>query len=124
MQIVFEKTWNITLSEQQKQTFIQQFSKITQTKAEFTAHPIRIKRKRNGGIVATVFLQNHHQTAWLLRQASIHLVNEFGDRVASTTLTLSLDIPPRSAMPWSFIFPPEHITSDEEPRQQWTLDIH
>ncbi|PIC64530.1 hypothetical protein CSV79_06110 [Sporosarcina sp. P13] len=123
MQLVFEKTWEATLSKQQKLAFIQQYATKEPLNDEFTVSPILIKRKRNGGVVATVFLQNNRSTELAIRDTDVYVVNEFGDIIAQETFSLSLDIPPYAATPWSFVFLPGQVVSDEEPTDEWRVEV-
>ncbi|PIC98413.1 MULTISPECIES: SLAP domain-containing protein [unclassified Sporosarcina] len=123
MQIVFEATWEATLSDKQKQAFILQYETKKSVHEEFTATPILLKRKRNGGLVATVFLQNNRNELLSIREAIVCVVNEHSDVVAEETFSLSLDIPPFAATPWSFIFLPTYVHSIEEPSDGWKVII-
>ncbi|ARF13759.1 SLAP domain-containing protein [Sporosarcina ureae] len=123
MQIVFEATWEATLSDQQKQAFIHQYETKRSVQEEFTATPILLKHKRDGGLVATVFLQNNRDEVLSIREATVCVVNERGDTVAEETFSLSLDIPPFTATPWSFVFLPTYVNSIEEPTDGWKVII-
>lgn len=123
MQIVFEETWEATLSDQQKQAFINQYETKRSVNEEFTATPILVKRKRNGGIVATVFLQNNRAELLAIRETTACIVNERGETVAQETFPLSLDIPAFAATPWSFVFLPTYVDSIEEPAEGWQVII-
>ncbi|GKV65053.1 MULTISPECIES: SLAP domain-containing protein [unclassified Sporosarcina] len=124
MQVIFEKTWEDTLSDQQKQTFIQQYSRKDLIKGGFTASPILLKKKRNGGLVATVFLQNNSSVPLSLRVITAHLINELGETMAHERFSLSLEIPPYTATPWSFVFSPEHMKSAAEPADTWSVLVN
>ncbi|AXH99957.1 SLAP domain-containing protein [Sporosarcina sp. PTS2304] len=123
MQLVFEKTWDATLSEQQKLAFIQQYATKEPIIDEFTASPILIKRKRHGGIVATVFLQNNRSTHLAIRDTNVYVVNELGEVIAQETFSLSLDIPPYAATPWSFVFLPGQVLVNSEPTDEWKVEV-
>ena len=123
MQIVFEKTWEATLSDQQKQAFIHQYETKRLVHEEFTATPILLKRKRNGGLVATVFLQNNRDELLSIREATVCVVNERGEIAAEEEFSLSLDIPAFAATPWSFVFLPTYVDSMEEPNDRWKVRI-
>ncbi|ARF16886.1 SLAP domain-containing protein [Sporosarcina ureae] len=123
MQIVFDATWEATLSDQQKQAFIHQYETKRCKQEEFTATPILLKHKRNGGLVATVFLQNNRDEVLSFREATVCVVNEQGVTVAEETFSLTLDIPPYSATPWSFVFLPTHVDFIEEPTDEWKVII-
>ncbi|ARJ38438.1 hypothetical protein SporoP8_05925 [Sporosarcina ureae] len=123
MQIMFEETWDATLSDQQKQAFIYQYETKRSVHDEFTATPILLKRKRNGGLVATVFLQNNRDELLSIREATVYVVNERGETAAEETFSLSLDIPSFTATPWSFVFLPTCVDSTEEPTDGWKVFI-
>lgn len=123
MQVVFEKTWNDTLSEQQKQAFIQQYNIHQPINGGLSASPILFKQKRNGGLVATVFLQNNSDTAASVEAITVELLDENGDTAARETFSLSLDIPPFTATPWSFVFSVDHVMATEAPTELWTVEI-
>ncbi|MDV6379322.1 SLAP domain-containing protein [Sporosarcina sp. GW1-11] len=123
MQLVFEKTWDATLSEQQKLAFIQKYAMKEPTNDEFTASSILIKRKRDGGVVATVFLQNNRSTKLAIRDTNVSVVNEFGDIVANEMFSLSMDIPPYTATPWSFVFLPGQVVYDGVPTDEWKVEV-
>ncbi len=123
MQIVFEKTWEATLSDQQKEAFIYQYETKRSVNEEFIATPILVKRKRNGGIVATVFLQNNRAELLSIRETTVCVINECGEIVAQETFSLSLDIPAFAATPWSFVFLPTCVESAEEPTEAWQVSI-
>ncbi|PIC57376.1 hypothetical protein CSV80_08835 [Sporosarcina sp. P12(2017)] len=123
MQIVFEATWEATLSDQQKQAFIHQYETKRSVQEEFTATSILLKHKRDGGLVATVFLQNNRDEVLSIREATVCVVNGRGGTAAEETFSLSLDIPPFSATPWSFVFLPAYVDSIEEPTDGWKVII-
>ncbi|PIC81938.1 SLAP domain-containing protein [Sporosarcina sp. P1] len=123
MQIMFEETWEATLSDQQKQAFIYQYETKRSVHDEFTATPILLKRKRNGGLVATVFLQNNRDELLSIREATVYVVNERGETAAEETFSLFLDIPSFTATPWSFVFLPTCVDSTEEPTDGWKVFI-
>lgn len=123
MHIMFEETWEATLSDQQKQAFIYQYETKRSVHEEFTATPILLKRKRNGGVVATVFLQNNRDELLSIREATVCVVNERGETAAEETFSLSLDIPSFTATPWSFVFLPSCVDSTEEPTDEWKVII-
>ncbi|ARD47717.1 hypothetical protein SporoP37_05900 [Sporosarcina sp. P37] len=121
MQIVFEKTWEATLSDQQKQAFIHQFELKKSVGAEVTITPILLKRKRNGGLVATVFLQNNRPDVLSLRETAVHVLNEREELAAEENFSLNLDIPAFTATPWSFVFLPAYVETTEEPNDGWKV---
>lgn len=121
MQIVFEKTWDATLSDQQKQAFIHQYRTKRSVHDEFKATPILMKRKRNGGLVATVFLQNNRAELLSLREVTVSVVDEQDQLVATENFTLSLDIPAFAATPWSFVFMPSYVNLIKEPTDAWQV---
>lgn len=123
MQVLFEKTWNETLSEQQKQAFIQQYNIDQQINGGLSASPILIKQKRSGGLVATVFLQNNSDEAVSVETTTVELHDENGDTAASETFALSLKIPPFTATPWSFVFSSDHVRTSVAPTDLWTVEI-
>ena len=123
MQIVFEETWEATLSDQQKQAFIRQYETKRSVHEEFTATPILLKRKRNGGLAATVFLQNNRDELLSIREATVCVINDQGEIAAEEAFSLTLDIPAYAATPWSFVFLPTYVDSMEEPTDGWKVII-
>lgn len=123
MQIVFEKTWEATLSDQQKEAFVQQYETKRSVHEEFTVTPILVKRKRNGGLVATVFLQNNRAELLSIRETTACVVNEHGEIVAQGNFSLVVDIPAFAATPWSFVFLPTYVSTMEEPTDKWKVFI-
>lgn len=121
MQVIFEKTWEDTLSDKQKQAFIQQYSMKDMVNGGFTASPILLKKKRNGGLVATVFLQNNSSVLLSLNEISAHIENDSGETVAEEYFALSLEIPPYAATPWSLVFSPDHVKTADEPLDSWRV---
>ncbi|WP_301109708.1 SLAP domain-containing protein [Sporosarcina sp.] len=123
MQVIFEKTWEDTLSDKQKQAFIQKYGMKDMVNGGFTASPILMKKKRNGGLVATVFLQNNSSVLLSLNEIFAHIENDSGETVAEEHFTLSLEIPPFAATPWSLVFSPDHVNTVYEPLDSWKLVV-
>ncbi|EGQ26177.1 MULTISPECIES: SLAP domain-containing protein [Sporosarcina] len=121
MQVVFEETWEDTLSDQQKQAFIHQYKTKKPVHKGFTASPILMKRKRDGGFVATVFLQNNRSSLLSIREVTATVLNEQEEVIAQDKFVLTLDVPPYTATPWSFVFSPENVQSVDEPSDSWRL---
>lgn len=123
MQVLFEKTWNDTLSDQQKQAFIQQYNIDQPINGGLSASPILIKQKRNGGVVATVFLQNNSDEAVSIETLTVELHDERGRTAARETFSLSLNILPYTATPWSFVFSSDRVMTAETPADSWTVEL-
>ena len=105
MKLHFHPVWEQTLPSKGKAELTAAFTAIPPSHS-FNASPYLIKRKRNGGIVATVFLQNGTAYPISLDHVQVQLEQQ-KMRLAQHNFDESLVIPPNSTMPWSFVFPPE-----------------
>lgn len=105
MKLHFHPVWEQSLPSKGKAELTAAFTALPASHS-FIASPYLVKRKRNGGIVATVFLQNGTAYPVTLEQVQVQLYQQ-KKRLAQHKFEESLVIPPNSTMPWSFVFPPK-----------------
>ncbi|MCG3088968.1 SLAP domain-containing protein [Sporosarcina cyprini] len=120
MKLHFHPVWEQTLPSKSKSELTAAFTALSPSHS-FGASPFLVKRKRNGGIVATVFLQNVTAYPVTLEKVQVQLYDQ-KKRIAQNIFDESLVIPPNSTMPWSFVFPPES-TEEGDITEQMTVSI-
>lgn len=119
--VVFHSVWEEKLHIKERANYLRQAERLTDTTN--TVLPIRINEKKNGGLVATVFIQNKELVEWSLEQIVIALHDEAGNLCAQQSFTLDLHIPGQSMMLWSFVFDRENRTTKNAPSNKWTAHV-
>lgn len=102
--IHFHPVWDQQLSEKEKETYIQKAQPLSIPEQAFTVSPIMTKYKRNGGLVATVFLHNGFPYPLRLHKLFVRIINQHNEAIAQGDFSSSLEISPMSSQPWSFVF--------------------
>ncbi|QTD41795.1 SLAP domain-containing protein [Sporosarcina sp. Te-1] len=120
MKLHLHPVWEQTLPEKGKAELTAAFLTLPPSHS-FGAFPFLIKRKKNGGVVATVFLQNGTVYPVAFEQIQVLIYDE-KKRMAQHIFEESLVVPASSAMPWSFVFPPAS-TEEGEIRDQLTVVV-
>lgn len=109
MQLHFQDVWERTLSNRQKEELTQLVQSLPAAKTEFDLLPILLKYKKNGGLVATVFLRNNSDQSVSINTLHPYIQNTSGELVAEQSFDLQLTIPAASALPWSFVFAADRV---------------
>ncbi|MFS0576271.1 SLAP domain-containing protein [Sporosarcina sp. 179-K 3D1 HS] len=117
----FQDVWDRTLSNSQKEEMAQLLHALPASGNEFDLSPIRIKYKKNGGLVATVFLRNNSHQDILLQSLQVQLLDRSKDVVADHLFDVQLNIPASSALPWSFVFPADCVMRHKVPSEEMTV---
>ncbi|MBB4825615.1 SLAP domain-containing protein [Sporosarcina luteola] len=120
MKLHLHPVWERTLPEKGKAELTAALLTLPPSH-EFGAFPFLIKRKKNGGVVATVFLQNGTVYPVAFEQIEVQVYDK-KKKIAQHRFEESLVVPPYSAMPWSFVFPPVS-TEEGEIRDQLTVIV-
>ncbi|GIN71941.1 hypothetical protein J14TS2_24160 [Bacillus sp. J14TS2] len=102
--IHFHPVWDQQLTEKEKESYIQEAQTLVIPEESFTVSPIMTKYKRNGGLVATVFLHNGFPYPLHLHKLSVRITNQHKETIAQGDFSSSLEINPMSSQPWSFVF--------------------
>lgn len=102
--IHFHPVWEQQLTEKEKELYIQKAQSIDLPEESFTATPIKTKYKKNGGLVATVFLHNGFSYPLRLQKQAVRITDHHNETVAQGIFSSSLEIDPMSSQPWSFVF--------------------
>jgi len=108
--VAYHPMWEQTLTIPERKRYEQLLSHYTTGSASISTHPVIVKQKKNGGIVATIFICNGLDTELHLQETIVKIIGPDQSIYASEHFTVNLTIPPRKAMPWSFVFKPEHVT--------------
>lgn len=119
----FQEVWDRTLSLNQKKELDNAFHLLPKATQDFELTPFRMTSKKNGGLVATLFLRNETEEALTLRLLAVQLVTGSETIAAEFSFQLPLVIPAHSAVPWSFVFPPESVFLSEACTQEMTAVI-
>ncbi|MHA6260776.1 SLAP domain-containing protein [Sporosarcina sp. CAU 1771] len=123
LQIAYQSVWEQTLTIQEKLKYESLLNKCTlKQEASFTC-PIAIKGKKNKGIVATTFICNNSETVLHLTNTKAELLDEHKNLIAEENFELLLEIPPFSAMPWSFVFNPTHVKRDVSTTETYSIQL-
>lgn len=117
--LIFHPVWQEKLSNDEKANYQKYAEELSDSDTPLL--PIRINEKKNGGLVATVFIQNGKETNWLLTSAIVTVYDEMGQICAVEQFPVKLDIPPKSMMLWSFVFAPTSRLNKNTPSDKWTV---
>lgn len=121
--LYLHSVWKETLTKDEREKLTTFFHTLPEVQETLEVTPYLIKHKKNGGIVATAFIQNSFNEPLYLDEVIVQILNENQKAVADYTFTPKLSIPAKSAMPWSFVFPKGTILKKGEVEPGWSLSI-
>lgn len=119
--LCFQSVWDRTLTSLQKDKLRKLSQTLPTVNNRLSVSPVVVKRKKNGGIVATVFLQNGYAHPYNVDDTTVQIVSEKGVVIAVNNFKPSLTIPAKSTMPWSFIFPAEVVINPDGIQQDLSV---
>lgn len=114
----FEPSWDKALPEQDRLKIEQTFEQINHdtTEQSITFTPLWQAQNYKGELLVTVVINNYSEDKLSFDQTPINYIED-GQILATHFFTLkTVTIPPKTSMPWAFIFPVENIS------QQATFD--
>lgn len=121
-EITYHPVWAATLTKSEQEKYESLLGQYHSEEQAVSISPITIKRKKNGGIVATVFICNGTDAIVKIDKTDVSLVAN-KNIVADEQFTPLLAIPSLKAAPWSFVFSPTHIMTNEMPSNDWEVKI-
>ena len=104
--------WENVLTTKEKNAYTDHLQTIDCQKRGFFASPIRMKQKKNGGFVATVFIVNATDNLVETKTMGVEVIDIEGSVVAAHNFTENLIIPSQCSLPWSFVFPTNCIHAE------------
>ncbi|MFS0752543.1 SLAP domain-containing protein [Oceanobacillus sp. 1P07AA] len=108
----FESSWDKALPEQDRLMIKQVFGQINHETAEQTTTftPLWQAQNYKGELLVTVVINNYSEDELTFDQAPINYIED-GQVLATHFFTLkTVIIPPKTSMPWAFIYPVENIS--------------
>ena len=121
--IAYHPVWDQTLTVLEKEKYEQLLNRYSAGGPTISTSTVVIKQKKNGGIVATLFICNGFNQELYLQETIVKIVSPTNAIIANAHFTPNLSIPPHSAMPWSFIFSRENVKCTVSPDEEWTVEI-
>lgn len=119
--IKYHPVWEQTLRAHEKEKYEQFLHQHQSYDLAISTCPIVVKRKKNGGIVATVFICNGLEDMLSLQETTVKVLRANNKTIASGRFTLNFTIPPNTAMPWSFVFQPSEVINSVEDNDNYTV---
>lgn len=121
--IAYHNVWEQTLTRAEKEKYGYLLGNYNSTNQSVELHPITIKRKKSSGYVATVFICNHTHSSITIETTTVKIMSPTG-MIAEEEFSPKLSIPSLHAMPWSFVFSPSNVFSNEVETNGWTVHLH
>ncbi|MBP1913800.1 SLAP domain-containing protein [Lederbergia galactosidilyticus] len=109
----FHPVWDQQLTKNEKIQYIQKADSICLPKGSFSVTPLLTKYKRNGGLVATVFLHNGFPHPLQLQRQIVKVTDDRNETIAQGIFSSLLKIDPMSSQPWSFVFSKQMMEREE-----------
>ena len=113
--ISYHPVWEQTLTTPEKEKYEYALAHYSSDKQSTSICPVLINKKKNGGLVATIFICNGSNAKLEIQKTTVEVLNEEENRIANAMFTPRLTIPPYTAMPWSFVFSPLQLTNTQTP---------
>lgn len=121
--ISYHPVWEQTLTNPEKEKYEHALAHYNSDEQSTSISPVVINKKKNGGLVATVFICNGSNTKLVIQETTVEVLNDENNRIANAVFIPKLTIPPYAAMPWSFVFSPHQVTSTETPLNNWSVRL-
>lgn len=119
--LVFEDAWNRTISTCDREHIINEFKKLTFTTNEspqFT--PLWKATNHKNELLVTTLIHNCSTTDFTLKN-ELMSVNAGNRVVATHQFTLPIKLHAHTSMPWTFIFPVDHLNAHVQMNQDVQL---
>lgn len=120
--MAYHPVWEQTLTNAEKDKYECLLNNYKGQTQSVLLHPITIKRKKNNGLVATVFICNGINLDTEIKTITVKVMSA-NKTIAKEQFSLQLTIPSLQAMPWSFVFQPSNVYCDESPNADWTIHL-
>lgn len=118
-----EPVWEKTLSEDQKV----QFDKLVQTLSlienEWTSTEVTARKKRDGGFVATILLNNGYDKTLDVEKIVVEILDAGGERIVEGQFEPGLQVNAHSSQPWSFLFSKEMVFQSNPDLHTWQAKV-
>jgi len=121
--IVYHPVWEQTLTVPEKEKYEKLLSNYSSESTSVSTCTVVVKQKKNGGMVATVFICNGTNSELTLNKAYVEISNKENTGIANAEFTTNLIIPTEAAMLWSFVFKPEDVIGKVITNEEWTVQI-
>lgn len=122
-ELQFHPVWEDKLSQSEKDIYVKIHQAIPFTANTLHATAIRINKKKNHGIAATIYIHNGFETTLSVHECQVQLTDTNGSLLAEGQFSPNLSIKPTSSMPWSFIFSPEMVKSQVTEEQDIQVGV-
>lgn len=121
--IAYHPVWEQTLTVSEKEKYEQILNNYSSDNTSISICTVVVKQKKNGGMVATVFICNGMNTELKLVKANVKFKNEDNTSQANAEFTTNMIIPANTAMPWSFVFKSEDVRGKVISNEEWIVQI-
>ncbi|TFB13109.1 SLAP domain-containing protein [Filobacillus milosensis] len=101
----FEKKWDKTISDQDRSKIEEVFDETQESDEEFEAVTVWHANNHKGELLVTALIHNRSDQTVLFRDTDV-IYKTLDEQIAERTFDIpALQIPPKTSMPWTFIFP-------------------
>src|SRR5690606_34336039 len=98
----------------EKQKYEEFFHSITMMDDALTANAFIGKYKKNGGFVATVFINNGFSIPLSLENVYIEIFDSMNEKISAGEFHIHLQINAFSSLPWSFVFSKDQVLQKKD----------
>lgn len=120
--IQFHPVWASKLTPKQKSELLHAAEQLPHSSSQYSAVLFRGKYKKNGGLVATVFLRNEMSQSLDIQKIKVEILEEH-TVIAKGIFSPNIRINSASVYPWSFVFSPEMVFQSHSNPQNWHVYI-
>lgn len=121
--VAYHPVWEQTLTELEKETYEKFLHQHKSQTSMISTCPVVVKQKKNGGIVATVFICNGLEQVLTLQETVVEVLQSDNETIAREHFTLNFSIPPKSAMLWSFVFQEALVNGVVKMNHTYTIEL-
>ncbi|MFC7391925.1 SLAP domain-containing protein [Scopulibacillus cellulosilyticus] len=119
-QLLFHEKWEKALSKEDR-ILIEEIFHQSRGKEDLALQNIRVARNYQQDILASVLIEN--RTGKRVSLPFTLLYYEKSCKVAEYYFAdYDLDVPPYTSMPWTFIFPADHVLNEPN-LSEWHLEL-
>lgn len=119
----FHPVWEDKLSFSEKHQYEEAHVSVPYVENECTISQIRIVKKENDGMVATVFINNGFPHDLLIEVCEVAVKSDDGTVFALGHFQPDLHIDVRSSLPWSFVFSKEMVVHQLKNDQNYQVEV-
>lgn len=121
--VMYHPVWEQTLTALEKENYEKYLHQHKSLEPMISTCPVIVKQKRNGGIVATVFICNGLQDTLSLQETTVKVLQANNETIASEHFILNFTIPPNTAILWSFVFQLDKVNGVVEANCNYTIEL-